>query len=360
MQPIYELLELKVIGNTLADWGLATLAFLVTFTVLPLLKSYLLSLSKRRVQHARVGIIPLLLRLIPRTSRLFMWVVALNMGERFLDFSHRVDHVLQVLVLIGIWFQIGLWGITVVDYLLERKQRERGTADSGFANSIGIINFIARAVIWSVVCLLALDNLGVNITALVAGLGVGGIAIALAVQTILGDLLASLSIALDKPFAVGDNITLGDMSGKVEQIGVRSTRIRSVDGEQIIIANADLLKGRLRNFRHLEERRIVISLGLSYETPHDKVQLAVRTVEEAIRSQSSVRLEYCHFKEFGAFALQIEAIYFVVKPGVDTLLNVQQAINFKILLAFERAGIHLAYPTQTVFLKRGAVTQAPA
>jgi len=358
MQAIHELLDQKFGGNTLADWALAALAFLVTFTVLPLLKSYLIRLVKRPTQVSTFGAVKLLLRLIPRTSRLFTWVVALNAADRFLDLPIKIAHALHVLILIGIWFQLGLWAMTTVDYFLERKQRERGASDSGLASSLGIINFVASAMIWSLVSLLALDNLGVNITALVAGLGVGGIAIALAVQTVLGDLLASLSIAIDKPFAVGDNLTLDDLNGKVEQIGIRSTRLRSVNGEQIIVSNADLLKSRVRNFGRMAERRSVLSIGITYETPRDKVQQVVGIIEQAIRAQQGVRLERCHFKEFGASSLNFEAVFFALDPQFDALMDAQHAINFRILDAFDKEGIEFAYPTQTVRIKRLATDQS--
>ena len=351
MQPIHELLDMKIAGNTLTEWGLAILAFLVTFTVLPLLKSYLLRLANRQSVTRPLVVVQLLLRLIPRTSRIFIWVVALNAAVRFLDFARRIEHTLHILILVGIWFQIGLWAMTAVEFYLERQQRSRAERDAGFASSLGIINFIARFLIWALVALLTLDNLGVNITTLVAGLGVGGIAVALAVQTVLGDLLASLSITLDKPFAVGDNLTLDDIQGKVEQIGIRSTRLRSVNGEQIIISNADLLKSRVRNFGRMEERRGILTIGITYETPRDKVARVVDLIKQAVSAQTNVRLERCHFKELGASALNFEAVFFVLETQYDAFMDAQQAINVRLMEAFEREGIEFAYPTQKIYVR---------
>jgi small-conductance mechanosensitive channel len=348
MQSLEQLADYRLLGNSLMHWGFALAAFLVTFTVLPLLKSYLGRLAKYPGHAGDFRVVQLLLRLIPRTSRLFMWVVAVNVAERFLEFSSRVDRVLHVLVLIGIWYQIGLWAITTVQYLLERHQQRRGQTDLGFASSIGIINFLARAVIWSLVALLMLDNLGINITALVAGLGIGGVAIALAVQTVLGDLLASLSIALDKPFAVGDSLALDNFNGTVEQIGIRSTRLRSVDGEQIILSNADLLKSRVRNYGRMGERRGVILLGINYRTPADKVRKVNDIIEAAIKAQKGVRLDKCYFKEIGASAFNFEAIYFATDGNAGTLSAAQQGINLRIVEAFEKEAIEFAYPTQAI------------
>jgi small-conductance mechanosensitive channel len=348
MQWLQELTKTEFAGNPLSHWALAVAAVLITFTVLPLLKGYLVRVANRHPHASELVFVQLLLRLIPRTSRLFMWVVAINLGERFLALPERIENGLHILVLVGIWFQVGLWGVTAVEYLLERQQRRRGGADSGFVSSLGIISFLANVVIWAFVSLLALDNLGVNITALVAGLGIGGIAIALAVQTVLSDLLASLSITLDKPFAVGDALSVDNLNGKVEQIGIRSTRLRSVDGEQIILSNADLLKSRVRNFGRMGERRGVIHLAISNTTPVEKVRRVDGIVEAEIKAQKNVRLERCYFKEIGAASFNFEAVYFVTDGNFDTLANSQQDVNLKILEAFEREGIEFSAPTQTI------------
>jgi small-conductance mechanosensitive channel len=344
MDSLTEMLDMKFYGNTVTEWALATVAFLVTFTVLPLLKSYLLRIAKKHPHASDLVVVQVLLRLIPRTSRIFVLVVALNAAMRFVDFASKIERALEFLIQVGLWFQIGLWSVAIVEYVLERKSRVEGKADAGLASSMGVITFIAHLLIWAVVVLLALDNMGVNITALVAGLGIGGIAIALAVQTMLGDLFASLSITFDKPFTVGDSLSIDNINGKVEQIGIRSTRLRSVDGEQIIISNADLLKSRVRNYGRMGERRGVVTIGVSYDTPADKVRLVGQIIENAIKSQTSVRLERCYLKELSAASINFEAIFFVADGNFDTLANAMQAINLKILDEFERADVQFAQP----------------
>jgi small-conductance mechanosensitive channel len=352
MEPIHDLLNIKYFGNTVLEWVLAATVFLITFTVLPLLKSYLMRLAKRPLQASKFGAVTLFLRLIPRTSRIFVLVVALNLAMRIVDFPAKAERALEFLIQVGVWFQVGLWAMTVVAYLLDRKQRTVSPGDAGLSSSLTVINFIAGTAIWAVVTLLALDNMGVDITALVAGLGIGGIAVALAVQTVLGDLLASLSITLDKPFAVGDSLVIDNLTGKVEDIGIRSTRIRSINGEQIIISNADLLKSRVRNFGRMDERRGVINIGITYETPVEKVKRARELIEQAINAVTNVRLDRCHFKELGATSLNFEAVFFVLDPAFDALMTAQQDINFKLLEDFAREGIEFAYPTQKLFLAR--------
>jgi small-conductance mechanosensitive channel len=344
MDSFIEMLDMKFAGNTVTEWGLAIAAFLITFTVLPLLKTYLLRIGNRNPHASELVIVQVLLRLIPRTSRIFVLVVALNAAMRFVDFASKIERALEFLIQVGLWFQIGLWAITIVEFMLERKSRPHGKLDAGYASSMGVVSFIANMVVWAVVLLLALDNMGINITALVAGLGIGGIAIALAVQTMLGDLFASLSITFDKPFTVGDSLSIDNINGKVEQIGIRSTRLRSVDGEQIIISNADLLKSRVRNFGRMGERRGVVAIAVSYDTPTDKVRQAGKIIESAIKEQKSVRLERCYLKELNAASINFEAIFFVADGNFDTLANAQQAINYRVLEDFEREGVLFAQP----------------
>ncbi len=358
MPDLMEFLQYPLLDNTVSAWLLALAAFLVTFTVLPLVRSHVVRRARSSAGTPHSVLVDLVLRLIPKTSRLFLWIVAIKAAETFLILPETAHRALTVLVLVVVWIQIGLWAMAAVGYLLERQQRRRGDQDTGFVSSLAVINFIAGLGIWVLVALLALDNLGVNITALVAGLGIGGIAIALAVQTILGDLLASLSITLDKPFTVGDNVVVDDCSGTVEHIGIKSTRIRSVNGEQIILANADLLKSRLRNFGRMAERRAVMLIGIPYDTPREKVARVAGIVEATIVAQPGVRFERCHFKDIGVHSLGFEAVFFALKPELDALLDAQHEINLRLLTAFAQNEIEFAYPTQKLLLVNGS-SKAP-
>lgn len=206
--------------------------------------------------------------------------------------------------------------------------------------------------LWSVIVLLTLDNLGFDVTALVAGLGIGGVAVALAVQKILGDLFASLSIVLDKPFVIGDFIIVGEHLGTVEHIGLKTTRIRSLSGEQLIFSNSDLLGSRIRNFKRMYERRVVFTIGVVYQTPLEKLALIPSIIREIIESQKPVRFDRSHFKEYGAFSLNFETVYWVQNPDFNTYMDIHQAINLEIYRRFTREGIEFAYPTQTLFINR--------
>jgi len=200
--------------------------------------------------------------------------------------------------------------------------------------------------------LVALDNFGVNITALLAGLGVGGVAVALALQNILGDLFASLSIALDKPFVVGDSLNIDTLTGTVERIGIKTTRLRSETGEQIILSNADILKSRVRNYGRMPEQRVLATLRVAFGTPGEKLKDIPPLLEGIVRAQANARFERCHLKTLGESSLLFELSYFAQQPKLNPLMDLQQAVNFRILDEFERLGIEFAYPTQQIVFER--------
>ncbi|MFZ9871815.1 MAG: mechanosensitive ion channel family protein [Steroidobacteraceae bacterium] len=350
-------------GNPLSQWALAVVAFAVTFTVLPFLRLFLLSRARKLHGLTEAASIELVLLLIKRTRSLFLFVVALYFAMRFLELPPRLDRIsLSVIVFAG-WFQAALWAVAAAGFFVEQRKRQAagrtGGAPENAALDIGL--FVARVVIFAVAILLALDNIGVNITALVAGLGVGGIAIALAVQTILGDLLASLSIMLDKPFEVGDWLRIDDIDGTVEKIGVKSTRLRSFSGEQIVLSNADMLKCRIRNLGRMPERRSLFVLGVAYETTPEKLQQVPNLVEAAVTGVPGTRFEYCVFRQFGASALEFEVVYYVPDPAGARLkfLKIVDAVNKRIHADFAANGIEFAYPTQTVYVKSATSPRAP-
>jgi small-conductance mechanosensitive channel len=200
--------------------------------------------------------------------------------------------------------------------------------------------------------LLILQNLGVQITAILAGVSISGIAIALAVQNVLGDLLGSLSIILDKPFVIGDFIVVGEFSGTVEHVGLKSTHIRSVSGEQLVFSNSDLLSSRIRNYKRMQERRAVFTVGVTYDTPAETLEAIPDMIKSIVEGQEQTRFDRCHFKSFGASSLDIETVFHMTVPDYDAFMDAQQAINIELFRLFEREGIEFAFPTQTLKLQR--------
>jgi small-conductance mechanosensitive channel len=277
--------------------------------------------------------------------------LALYVGQQDLTFPPRVQHAVDSVVFMLVLLQVGLWAVRAVRFYLEAKELERGP-DRVFAGSLDIILFVSRILIWSLLILLALENVGVNITALLAGLGVGGVAVALALQNVLGDLFASLSIALDKPFVVGDMLLVDDFRGAVERIGIKTTRLRSDTGEQIVMSNADLLKSRVRNFGRASEQRALATIRVTYATSGEKLRSIPELLEGIVREFQHARFERCHLKTLGDSCLQFELSYFVQQPKINPLLDLQQAVNFRIIDEFHRLGIEFAYPTQRVLVER--------
>ena len=348
-------LQRLLLGNSLMDWLAAGILAVAVWSALWILQRFVAARYKRYSSGHHAVLIQLIAYLISNTKQLFFFAVAVYAAQEIVTLPARIERALSNTVLILILVQIGLWGGRALRFYLDMKERERGV-DRSLTGSLDIIKFIAHILIWSILILVALSNLGVNITALLAGLGVGGVAVALALQNVLGDLFASMSIALDKPFIVGDSLTLDTFTGKVEHIGIKTTRLRSDSGEQIILSNADILKSRVRNFGRLPEQRVLATLRVSYDTPLDKLRSIPTVLESIVREQPNARFERCHFKTLGDSALYFELSYFVLQPSVNPLLDLQQAVNLRIIEEFRRLQVEFDYSTQRVILAqtRGA------
>ena len=248
--------------------------------------------------------------------------------------------------------QAGLLGSRGIELWLNRYRSRKLEVDAASVTTFGAVAFIGRILMWAIIVLVALANMGVDVTALVAGLGVGGIAVALAVQNVLGDLFASFSIVLDKPFVIGDFIIVGDHLGTVEHVGLKTTRIRSLSGEQLVFSNTDLLGSRIRNFKRMYERRVVFALGVVYQTPAKLLEKIPSMLRQIVESREQVRFDRAHFKDFGPHSLNFEIVYWVLTPDYTIYMDIQQEINLEIYRRFEQEGIDFAYPTQTLHIRQ--------
>ena len=295
-----------------------------------------------------------------RTQGWFLLVVAFSISTLYLDLPDQGDRFVQSVLVLGLLLQAGLWASTFLAQRLQRYRVQRRETDPGSAMTLGAVHFIGRITLWSIILLLALDNLGINVTALIAGLGVGGIAVALAVQNILGDLFASLSIVLDKPFTVGDFLVIDNFLGSVEHVGLKTTRLHSLSGEQLVFSNSDLLQSRIRNYGRMYERRVAFDIGVTYQTPRAKLEKIPAIMREAVEASENTRFDRSHFKAYGNFSLNFETVYFVLSADYNQYMDVQQAVNLHIHQRFEEEGIEFAYPTQTVFLATPDTTGATA
>lgn len=340
-----------VAGNPVQAW-LTALGIAITINLAVLLLKRLL-VGRLRAQAARshTALNDALLAALQRTSQLLVFFVALFAGSRYLELSARSDLIIGGIATIAAFIQIALWLSTAIEWWLARSRAQAVANNASAATSLAALGFIVHAVMWTLIVLLALDNLGINITALVAGLGIGGVAIALAVQNILGDLFASLSIVIDKPFVIGDFIVVDDYMGTVEYVGLKTTRVRSLSGEQIIFSNGDLLKARTRNFKHMVERRVAFSFGLDYRTPPAQLAAVPGLIRAIIEAQDRVRFDRAHFQKFGASSLDFEVVYWMLDDDFNRYMDVQQAVNLALMQAMDTARVDFAVPTQALRLE---------
>jgi small-conductance mechanosensitive channel len=345
-----QFLSWTLYGNTLGTWLAAGAVAAATLTVLVLARIVVVSRLVAFAGRTRNSVDDVAAGLARGTRLFFLLVVALAAGAGLLALPPVAQRLVTGLAMLALVIQGALWGNIAIGHVVKRQVAHRVETDPGSAATLNALGFLARLILWSVLFLLALDNFGIDITALVAGLGIGGVAVALAVQNVLGDLFASLSIVLDRPFVIGDFIIVDDLMGTVEHVGLKTTRIRSLHGEQIVFSNNDLLDSRVRNYKRMRERRIVFVLGVTYDTPPEKVAAIPGLLREAVELQERVRFDRAHFKAYGAFSLDFEVVYYVLDPDYNTYMDVQQEINLAILRSFAAGGIEFAFPTQTLHL----------
>ena len=339
-------LQAELWGNSLGRWLIALALVLLVGMVVPAVRARL----ERRLRTATPGH-PMLgygAEILAGTRRSILLLLALFIGARAVELPAKVDAALTTLTAVALLLQVTLWAQRVFNVWLRNYEQRARHGDGGDATIVGLISFVGRTAIWAIALLMILDNLGFNITTLVASLGIGGVAIALAVQNVLADLFASLSIGLDKPFVVGDFIIVDDLMGTVEHVGLKTTRLRSLSGEQLVFSNGDLLKSRIRNYKRMYERRIVFTFGVVYDTPRETLARLADEVRAIIEAQPKTRFDRAHFFRFGEFSLDFEVVYFVLDPDYNLYMDIQQAINLAIMARFEALDVGFAFPTSTL------------
>lgn len=341
--------------NTLRDWLTALIIFSAGSAILYFVRKIAVNRLASLAAKTDNKIDDALVDVLGRTRFLFLMLVAFWFGAHGLALPPKFVQFLNAGLLIVVLFQVAIWGNRILGHLIRHFVRLEIDDESSRVATSTALTFVAKLVLWSVVMLVALDNLGVDVNTLIASLGVGGIAVALAAQNILGDLFASLSIMFDKPFVVGDFIIVGDLPGTVEKIGLKTTRVRSLTGEQLIFSNNDLLSSRIRNFKRMRERRITFSIGVTYETPLEKVKRIPDMIREIIGAEEEARLDRTHFKAYGDFALLFETVFWVTRPEFGVAMDIQQRINLALFERFQQEGIVFAYPTQTIHMFRSEV-----
>ena len=335
--------------NRLEAWLIALAIVLSTVFVAKIFKRLAIRRVSRIAQHTETRIDDALLKALQATRVWLITLMAIYLGCQNLTLPSQATRIISITATLAAFLQVGFWLSAVLKFWIDAHRVRATSADLGAATSLSAVSFVGRVILWAVILLLLLENLGVNVTTLVASLGVGGIAIGFALQNILGDLFASLSIILDKPFVIGDFMIVDSYRGTVENIGIKTTRLRSLDGELLVFPNGDLIKSRIRNYKHMRERRILFNFGVLYNTPVEKLENIPLIVQEIIEMQHNVRFERAHFSTCGASSLDFEVVYWMLVPDYTAYMDAQQGINLAMVRRFENEGIGFAFPTRTLY-----------
>ncbi|MEE4212610.1 MAG: mechanosensitive ion channel family protein [Parvularcula sp.] len=334
------------------QWALAVLAVAAVFTGLRILRSVVYSALHRKKQ-AETALINIIARMVAATNSFLLLLYAIAIVvPLFVQLSEREELWAGRILTIVLAFQFAFWARVVVTAFLEREANKHATNDdSSLANALGLLSIFANILVFAVALIFIIDNLGGDVTALIAGLGVGGIAIGLAAQSLFEDLFAGLSIILDKPFVRGDFIIFGDKMGSVQKVGLKSTRITTLQGQQLIVNNSKLLDYEINNYRRMAERRVVTKLGVIYRTPRAKLEMIPGEIRRIVEAQDRVRFDRCHLSGYGDFAVLFELVYWVQDRDYGVYMDVQQEILLGIHALFEKNGIEFAFPTQSLHIE---------
>ena len=347
-----EVLDLTFAGNDVLAWARAALWIVGTVALM----KFLLPVVIRRIARWAAGTTTRLDDAVVKALRAVRWwllaLVALYPASHELVLRAATTRWMFTAATIAFFLQLALCASAFITAWFVNVRQDSLEKDPSTTSALSILNFISRVVVWGILLLLLLDNLGFDVNALVAGLGIGGIAIGLALQNILGDLFASLSIVLDKPFQVGDFVVIDDFSGTVENIGLKTTRLRSLSGEVLVFSNGDLTKSRLRNYKLMNERRIPFTFGLTFDATPEQLEQVPAIVKKVIGTQQQARFDRAHFTGFGDSSLDFEVVYWMLTPDFAAYRDVQQAVNLGLMRAFATLGVDFAFPTRTLMFSK--------
>lgn len=342
------------IGNNLVrDYLFAAGILVLSAVILKVVEKIVIYRIKGLAAKTKTEIDDLIVEMLEKIGWPAYSTVGLFIAAQFLTLPNIVDTSLYFLALVVVTYYIVKSIQRVIDFstrkMIQKREREVKDADTS------IIDFLSRflkGILWLIAVLLILSNMGYNITTLVAGLGIGGVAIAIALQSVLGDVFSAFTIYFDKPFQVGDFIIIGDDMGVVQRIGIKSTRIQTLQGEELVVSNNDLTSTRIHNYKKMKKRRVVFSFGVTYDTPVKKLKKIPKIVMDIIGKTELAEINRVHFKSFGDFSLIYEVVYYVDTGDYNKYMDTQQGINVALKERFEKEKIEFAFPTQTVYVSK--------
>lgn len=344
-------LQQTFLHNRILDYLICLSVFLIGIIVIQIFKRFLLKRLREWAKRTATTIDDFLIRMIEKELLPLFYFGAFYVSIQGLTLNPALEKGINVLGLILLTIFGVRFLLAVIVYGLENYwvKKEKDVAKK---QGLKGILMTVKVIVWGLAIIILLDNFGIKVSALIAGLGIGGVAIALAAQSILGDLFSYFSIFFDRPFEIGDFIIVGDLLGTVEHIGIKTTRVRSLGGEQLVFSNTDLTNSRVRNYKRMDKRRVVFRLGVTYETGLRELKEIPVVITNIIKGINDTVFDRTHFFSYGDFSLVFEIVYYVIGSDYNKYMDIQQEINLKIKEEFEKHGIEFAYPTQTLYLNK--------
>jgi len=346
-----EIAELSFLNNRVLDYLICVGIFLVSVIVIKIFELIILKKIKKWAKKSVTTLDDFVVSVFEKVVAPFLYFGALYLSVQILALGTVVTKIINIVGIAVLTIVIVRIASALIAYGFEiysRKAKQGSASDNSLKGILKVIRFV----LWAGAVIFFLDNLGFKISAVIAGLGIGGVAIALAAQAVLQDLFSYFSILFDRPFEIGDFIIVGDLLGTIEHIGIKTTRIRSLGGEQLVFSNSDLTNSRVRNYKRMQKRRVVFKLGVVYDTPLKSLKEIPQVIEEVIKSIENTIFDRAHFSSYGDFNLVFEVVYYVLSSDYNKYMDIQQEINFLIKEEFEKRKIEFAFPTQTIHLEK--------
>ncbi|HZJ41662.1 MAG TPA: mechanosensitive ion channel domain-containing protein [Patescibacteria group bacterium] len=348
---LVNILNFKFYGNTGEEYLVALVIAIASFGVLRIIGKIVTTRLKRLSDKTKTDIDDMLVEVVSKIKLIFYIIISLYIGLSFLALTNWLDMGVKLIFLLVIVFE-SIQALQRIIIFIVFRALKKGDDESQARSTVKILNIFVQIILWSLGALLILSNMGINVTSLIAGIGIGGIAIALALQSILSDVFASFSILIDKPFQVGDFIIVGSDMGVVQKIGIQTTRLKTLDGQMLIISNQELMSVRVENFYKVQKRRALFNLGVVYETSREQLEAIPKIIQDIVLQTKKTELDRCHFKSYGDFSLNFEVSIYINESDYNAYLDVLQVINLSIFSEFKEKGISFAYPTHLEYQKR--------
>jgi len=346
-----KILEQVFLGNRILDYIIALLTLALSILFVKVVIRFIIRRLKKLAQRTTTTFDDFLIKILEKIGLPALYISCFYLSAKTLKLPSGGGALINTLEMIIITFfaarivvMLAGWSINI--YLVKKQQ------DPTAVRSFEGLLWAVKSLIWVLAVIILLDNLGYKVSTLIAGLGIGGIAVAIAAQALLKDFFSYFSIVFDHPFKIGDFIIIGDFMGTVEYIGIKTTRIRSLGGEQVVFSNTDLTDSRVRNYRLMEKRRVLFRIGVIYQTPLKQLKEIPKIIENIIKGTKDAAFDRAHFFSYGDFSLIFEVVYFVLNSDYNKYMDIQQEINLALKEEFEKRGIEFAYPTQTLYINK--------